>query len=209
LQRYAQATRTFLYISVLLGALGALLIVAQAWLFADVVTGAFAHGEGPRQLQTQLVALLGVVIARAALAWASELAAGSCSAQAKSQLRAALLRRVSQLGLDSSRRERTGELAILATRGIDVLDGYFSLYLPQLLLAVIVPLVVLAAILSADWISAAIVALTIPLIPLFMALVGAGTRERMDRQVRALGQLGGHFLSRIPSGSCVCPLGRW
>ncbi|HEU0249282.1 MAG TPA: thiol reductant ABC exporter subunit CydD [Solirubrobacteraceae bacterium] len=197
LQRYARVTRAFLYISVLLGSLGALLIVAQAWLLAEVVTGAFAHGEGLRQLQSQLVALLLVVIARAALAWGAELAASNCSAQAKSQLRAALLQRVCQLGLDSSRRERTGELAVLATRGIDVLDGYFSLYLPQLLLAVIVPVVVLAAILSADWISAAIVALTIPLIPLFMALVGAGTRERMDRQVQALQQLGGHFLDVI------------
>ena len=91
--------------------------------------------------------LLLVVAARAAVAWAAELAASRSSARAKSQLRAALLERVAALGSDSSREQRTGELAILATRGIDALDGYFSLYLPQLSLAVIVPVVVIVAVL--------------------------------------------------------------
>ncbi len=197
LARYARATRTFLRVSVALGALAALLVVCQAWLLADVVARAFASHKGLHQLRNPLLALLCVVLARALVAWAAELAAGRCSAESKSQLRAALLERVARLGLDSSRRERTGELAIIATRGIDALDGYFSLYLPQLLLAAIVPVVVLAAVLPSDWISGAIIAFTIPLIPLFMALVGASTRERMDRQLRTMQQLGGHFLDVV------------
>jgi ATP-binding cassette subfamily C protein CydCD len=197
LLRYARATRTFLFISVALGSLSALLIVAQAWLLASVVAGAFSNGEDLAQLRTQLIVLLCVVVARAVVAWAAELAASRCSAQAKSQLRTALLERVAQLGLKSSRKERTGELAVLATRGIDALDGWFSLYLPQLFLAVIVPLVVLVAVFSRDWISGAIIAFTIPLIPLFMALVGATTRERMDRQLHTLQRLAGHFLDVV------------
>ncbi len=194
LLRYARATRTFLFASVGLGALSALLIVAQAWLLADVVASAFSDGRSVAQLQTPLVVLLCVVLARATVAWGAELAAGRSSAQAKSQLRGALLERVAGLGSSGSREERAGELAVLATRGVDALDGYFSLYLPQLFLAVIVPLVVLVAVVDKDWISAAIIAATIPLIPLFMALVGATTRERMDRQLRTLQRLGGHFL---------------
>jgi len=203
LLRYARATRVFLFVSVGLGVLGALLIVAQAWLLADVVAGAFVSGRGLAQLRTPLEALLCVVLARAVVAWAAELGANRSSARAKSQLRAALLERVAELGPNGShgpggsRERRTGELAILATRGIDALDGWFSLYLPQLLLAVIVPVVVLAVVLVKDWISAAIIAVTIPLIPLFMALVGATTRERMDRQVRILERLGGHFLDVV------------
>lgn len=197
LLRYARATRTFLFVSVALGALSALLIVAQAWLLTDVVASAFVHDGGVEQLQTPLIALGCVVGGRALVAWAAELAAGRCSAQAKSQLRGALLERVSQLGLDGSRTQRTGDLAVLATRGIDALDGYFSLYLPQVFLAVIVPLVVLAAVFDKDWISGAIIAFTIPLIPLFMALVGAATRERMDRQLRTLQRLAGHFLDVV------------
>lgn len=195
LLQYARATRAFLFTSVGLGALSALLIVLQAWLLADVVASAFSGGKSVAQLQTPLIALLCVVVARAVTAWAAELAACRCSARAKSQLRGLLLERVAGLGLD--RRERTGELAVLATRGVDALDGYFSLYLPQLLLAVIVPLVVLGAVVGRDWISAAIIAATIPLIPLFMALMGATTRERMDRQLRTLQRLAGHFLDVV------------
>jgi thiol reductant ABC exporter CydD subunit len=182
---------------VTLGALSALLIVTQAWLLADVVARAFIGGRSLDQLRAPLVALLAVVFARAGVAWGGELAAVRCSARAKSQLRGALLERIPVLGLDGSREQRTGQLAILASRGIDALDGYFSLYLPQLFLAVIVPVVVIAAVLAGDWISAAIIALTIPLIPLFMALVGATTKERMDRQVEALERLAGHFLDVV------------
>ncbi len=197
LLRYARATRAFLIVSVCLGVLSALLIVAQAWLLADVVSRAFTGEKSVAQLQTPLAALLVVVVARAGVAWGAELAASRSSARAKSQLRHALLTRIPALASDSAREQRTGGLAILATRGIDALDGYFSLYLPQLFLAVIVPSVVIAAVLSADWISAAIIAFTIPLIPLFMALVGASTRERMDRQFRSLERLAGHFLDVV------------
>ncbi len=171
--------------------------MAQAWLLVDVVVVVFSHGKDLERLKEPLIALLFVVVARALVAWAAELAAGHCSAQAKSQLRAALLARVSQLGLNSSRTQSTGELTVLATRGLDALDGYFSLYLPQLLLAAIVPVVVLVAVVSQDWISAAIIAFTLPLIPLFMALVGAATREKMNRQVRTLQRLAGHFLDVV------------
>ena len=208
LLRYTRATRTFLLLSVALGGLRALLIVAQAWLLVDVVVGAFSHGKGLSQLQGPLLALLCVILARALVAWAAELAAGRCSAQAKSQLRRALLERVSQLGLDSSRTQSTGELTVLATRGLDALDGYFSLYLPQLLLAAIVPFVVLVAVVSQDWISAAIIAFTLPLIPLFMALVGAATREQMDRQMRTLQRLAGHFLDVVAGLGTLKVFGR-
>jgi thiol reductant ABC exporter CydD subunit len=197
LLRYARATRTFLFVSVGLGVCSALLIVLQAWLLADVVAGAFLAGKSLARLQTQMVVLLGVVLARALVAWGAELAASRSSARAKSQLRAALLERLAALGLDSSREQRTGELAILATRGVDALDGYFSLYLPQLFLAVIVPLVVLVVVVFEDWLSALIIAATIPLIPLFMVLVGATTRERMDQQLRTLERLAGHFLDVV------------
>ena len=194
---YARATHTFLFVSVTLGVLSALLIVAQAWLLADVVARAFLGGRGLEQLRNPLIALLLVVLARATVAWAAELAASRSSARAKSQLRTALLQHVATLGLDNSREQRTGELAILATRGIDALDGYFSLYLPQLFLAVIVPVVVIVVVLWNDWLSAAIIAFTIPLIPLFMALVGAATKERMDDQFRTLERLAGHFLDVV------------
>ena len=197
LLRYARATRNFLIVSVVLGCVSALLILSQAWLIADIVSRAFIGGRSLSDLETAMLLLLAVVLFRALVAWGSELAASRASARSKSQLRTALLERVPGLGLDSAREQSSGELAILATRGIDVLDGYFSLYLPQLFLAVIVPVAVIVAVLWDDWISAAIIAFAVPLIPLFMALVGASTQKRMDRQLRTLEQLAGHFLDVV------------
>jgi thiol reductant ABC exporter CydD subunit len=197
LLRYARATKPFLVALIGLGALTALLIIAQAWLLADVVAGAFGGRRGIAALRLPLEALLCVVLARAAVAWARDVVADRSSARAKSQLRDALLKHVAALGPQRPGEQRTGELAVLATRGIDALDGYFSLYLPQLFLAVIVPLAVLAVLADRDWISALIIAGTLPLIPLFMALVGAATRDRMQLQLRTLQQLAGHFLDVV------------
>src|SRR4051812_16000265 len=184
--RRARSARAAVVAAVVLGVMTALLLIAQAWLLARAVAGT-------DRTRAALGALLGVVLARAATAWLGETAAARCSARVKSELRAALLLRATAPGAPHA----PGALTTLATRGIDALDGYFARYLPQLVLAVIAPAIVLAALLARDWVTAAIVVFTLPLIPLFMALVGAGTRERMDAQVRTLQRLGGHFLDVV------------
>jgi thiol reductant ABC exporter CydD subunit len=196
LLRYARATRSFIAASVSLGTSGALLVIAQAWLLATVIARAFS-GSGLSQLRGSIVALLAVVLARAAVAWGVELVAARASALAKTQLRGALLAQVAALGPGRIGAERTGAIATLATRGIDALDDYFSLYLPQVMLAAIVPSAVLIALLASDWISALIVAFTLPLIPVFMTLVGAATRDRTAAQLKVLQRLAGHFLDVV------------
>ena len=207
LSRYARATRTFIAASIGVGALSASLVIAQAWLIAVAVAGAFG-GKGLAQLSSALVVLGGVVLARGLVAWAAELLATRSSTRVKQQLRAALLARLAALGPARLREQRTGEIATLATRGIDALDGYFSLYLPQLFLAVLVPLAVLAAVLASDWISALIIVFTLPLIPLFMALVGASTRDRTEAELRALQRLAAHFLDAVSGLTTLKVFGR-
>ncbi|WP_181784517.1 thiol reductant ABC exporter subunit CydD, partial [Pseudonocardia pini] len=90
-----------------------------------------------------------------------------------------------------------GALVTLATRGLDALDDYFARYLPQLVLAVLVPVAVLVVVAGADWVSALVIAVTLPLIPLFMALVGMHTQARTARQWALLEKLGGHFLDVV------------
>ena len=197
LLRYARTTRAYLVVSVLLGGLTALLVVAQAWLLADTVAGAFAHRETLAQLRLPVALLLAAIVGRAALGWCTERAAQRASARAKSELRTALVEHVAALGPARLETERTGGLTVLATRGIDALDGYFSRYLPQVFLAVIVPVTVIAVVGGLDWISAAIIAVTVPLVPLFMALVGASAGERMERQIHTLQRLAGHFLDAV------------
>jgi ATP-binding cassette subfamily C protein CydD len=194
---YARATRPFLIALVVAGAVGAALIIVQAWLLADIIAGAVAAGKGVGALSVPFTVLLAVVVARASIGWGREVMAERASARVKAQLRDALLEHVAALGPGRATHRWTAQITVLSTRGIDALDGYFSLYLPQLCLAVIVPVAVLVAIGAQDWISALIIAATLPLIPLFMALVGAATRERMEHQLRSLQQLAGHFLDVV------------
>ncbi|MFD7471411.1 thiol reductant ABC exporter subunit CydD [Streptomyces sp. NPDC059837] len=197
LLRYARATRFFLMAVVGLGAAGAALVIAQAMLIAEVVVGAFQHGHSVSELRTPLVLLVAVAIGRAVVSWLTELAAHRASAAVKSELRGRLLERAAALGPGWLSGQRTGSLVALATRGVDALDDYFSRYLPQLGLAVVVPVAVLARIVTEDWVSAAIIVVTLPLIPVFMALIGWATRSQMDRQWRLLSRLSGHFLDVV------------
>ncbi|MDQ0582099.1 ATP-binding cassette subfamily C protein CydCD [Streptomyces rishiriensis] len=197
LLRYARATRLFLVAVVGLGAAGAALVIAQAMLVAEVVVGAFQHGLSITELGTPLLLLVAVAIGRALVAWLTELAAHRASAAVKSELRGRLLERATALGPNWLSGRRTGSLVALATRGVDALDDYFSRYLPQLGLAVVVPIAVLARIVTEDWVSAAIIVGTLPLIPVFMVLIGWATQSRMDRQWRLLSRLSGHFLDVV------------
>ena len=197
LLRYARATRGFLLASVLLGLLTAGLVIAQATLIAEIIVGAFQQDASSGELAAPLGWLVAVSVGRAVVAWLTELAAHRSSAAVKSELRARLLRHATALGPGALSGQRTGELTALATRGVDALDDYFGRYLPQLGLAVVVPLAVLARVGWSDWISALTIALTLPLIPVFMVLIGWATQSRMDRQWRMLSQLSHHFLDVV------------
>ncbi|MFE1957487.1 thiol reductant ABC exporter subunit CydD [Streptomyces sp. NPDC059479] len=197
LLRYARATRYFLIAVVALGVAGAGLVIAQAMLIAEVVVGAFQRGLDGSELRTPLLLLVAVAVGRALVSWLTELAAHRASAAVKSELRGRLLERATALGPGWLSGQRTGSLVALATRGVDALDDYFARYLPQLGLAVVVPVAVLARIVTEDWVSAAVIVLTLPLIPLFMVLIGWATQARMDRQWRLLSRLSGHFLDVV------------
>lgn len=197
LLRYARSTRLFLGAVVALGLAGAVLVVGQAMLIAEIVVGAFEKGLDGGALRTPLLLLAAVALGRALVAWLTELAAHRASAAVKSELRGRLLERAADLGPGWLSGRSTGSLVALATRGVDALDDYFSRYLPQLGLAVVVPVAVLARIVTEDWVSAAIIVVTLPLIPLFMILIGMATQSRMDRQWRLLSRLSGHFLDVV------------
>ncbi len=197
LLHHARATRLFLAAVVALGLVGALLVIAQAMLIAEIVVGGFEDGLTVTALRTPLLLLAAVALGRALVAWLTELAAHRASAAVKSELRGRLLERAALLGPDWLSGQRTGSLVALATRGIDALDDYFARYLPQLGLAVVVPVAVLARIVTEDWVSAAIIVVTLPLIPLFMILIGWATQSRMDRQWQLLSRLSGHFLDVV------------
>ena len=197
LARYARATRAYLAATTACGVATAVLVIAQAGLLADILTRGFLDRTGLGPLRVELGLLAGVVVARAVLSYLQEAAAHRAAAAVKAQLRRSLLGRLPTLGPDWVAENKAGELSTLMSRGVDALDGYFARYLPQLVLSVVVPAAVLARILLADWESMAIVAVTLPLIPVFMVLIGLYTRRETERQWHLLHRLGGHFLDVV------------
>jgi ATP-binding cassette, subfamily C, bacterial CydD len=196
LLRHASAARGYLIVTVCLGLATTALVLAQASLLAHVLAGA-ARGGGLTALRGSIAALAVVLIARAVAAFGGEAAALRAAAVVKSQLRRRLVAKALRLGPAWLTRQQSGEITTLATKGLDALDPYFARYLPQLLLGYLVPLAVLARVTAADWISGLVIAVTLPLIPVFAILVGLHTRARTQRQWRLLAALGGHFLDVI------------
>jgi thiol reductant ABC exporter CydD subunit len=197
LLKYARSTRTFLIASLVVQAVQALLIVTQAFLLATIIVNVFTAGQDLSDVMPQIIRLAGVIGLRAVTAFLAEWLAHRTAATAMSELRMAAWRHMVGLGPAWLSNQRTGELAQLLVRGIGGLEPYYARYLPQLVLAVVVPLIVGVAILTQDVIAAVIVALTVPLIPVFMILIGWVSQAKVDRQWRWLSVLGNHFLDVV------------
>ncbi len=201
LLRHCAAARGYLTVTVGLGLAATALILVQAGLLARLLAGA-ATGTGVALLAGPLGLLAAVLLARAAAGYGGEVTALRAAAAVKSQLRRRLTGHVLALGpswlcQSSQARHRPGEVTTLATRGLDGLDAYFARYLPQLVLACVVPFAVLIRVGLADWISGVVIGVTLPLIPLFAILVGLHTKAVTQRQWRLLARLGGHFLDVV------------
>jgi thiol reductant ABC exporter CydD subunit len=192
LLRLSRPARRYLALTVALGLASAGLLLVLAWTVATAVARTQMGGADLADLRTPLAALLAVVILRAALSGVQETAGHRAGARVKSHVRAAVLARAAEPGWQSS--VSTGRQATLVTRGIDALDGYVAKFLPQLVLACIVPVVVLVQIALVDWVSGLLIAVTLPLVPVFMILIGLHTQKRTARQWRSLSVLASHFL---------------
>ena len=186
----AKATRRYLVASVLVGVVTSFLIIAQAWLIADGVTTTFALQRVPEGMPTLLAVLAAVFLARAALGWLNSWLSHRSAAAVKSQLRRDVLRAHLETPVGGA---SSTTLIRVVTRGLDDLDGYFSKYLPQLGLASTVPFIVGGVVLLTDWASAAIIAITLPLIPIFMILIGWTTEKSTKRSFAVADKLANHF----------------
>jgi thiol reductant ABC exporter CydD subunit len=189
LMRAEQSVRRHLAVTFAAAMAAGLLVLVQAELLAGVLSGRFTT--------VALAGLAAVVGVRALLGWTQGIFAGRTATGVKSALRHRLLARLRELGPARLAGHRSGELVTLTGRGLDRLDAYLTGYLPSIAVAAVVPLAVLVRLFAADLASAVIVLVTLPLIPLFGALVGMTTKAVTEQQFRALSRLGGHFLDVV------------
>lgn len=204
LLRRVPAARRDLAVLALLGVLAAGLVLAQATALAVLLATAF---DG-RLDRPALAGFIAAVSARSLLVWAQGTVSARVAATVKAALRVELLDAVGRHGPTWVAGQRAGQLATLTGRGLDALDAYFTGYLPQLVLSVTVPVAVIARIFVADWSSALIIAVTLPLIPIFGVLLGWQAQAATERQWRRLATLGGHFLDMIAGLPTLRAFGR-
>ena len=197
LTRSSAAAKAHLAVTVALGALELGLIVAQATLLAHVIVAAFLGGASLGDVSTELAWLAAVAVGRGVVAAGFESAGRIGAARVMNELRRQLVHHLLFTRPGALAGEHRGELAAAAVQGVDALEPYFARYLPQVALAGLAPPVILAWAFPRDLESAAILAGTFPLIPVFMILIGKLAERRTRARWRVLSRLSAHFLDVV------------
>ncbi|MGL6286292.1 heme ABC transporter permease/ATP-binding protein CydD [Aeromonas hydrophila] len=174
-----------------------ILMVAQAWLLATLLHGFIIEGTTPAQSIPLFIALLLVTLGKAVLAYGREVASFKAGSAVRQAIRELVLTRLGRLGPAYIQRRPAGSWASLLLEQIENMQDFFSRYLPQMAIAVFIPVVILVAVFPVNWAAGLILLGTAPLIPLFMILVGVGAADANRRNFQALARLSGHFLDRL------------
>ncbi len=182
--------------------------VVQSFQLSRVVAGVFLDQRTLQDVNSILRFILFLVLMRVLFTVISEILAGRMTVRIKHKLRADLLAKVDRLGPEYLKNEQTGELATTALQGVDALDAYFSQYLPQVLVSVMLPLTILAVVFPIDLLTGIVFILTAPLIPLFMMLIGWAAEGLTKRQWKALTHLGSYLLDTLQGIATLKVLGR-
>ena len=195
--RSTRSARVPLVGAVLLGVATSLLVVAQAVLLGRVIASAFPGGQDLSEVSGDLWILVAVVGARALCAFGFETSGRLGARRVVGELRASLTTQMLETRPAGLRGQRAGELVTNAVQGLSSLEAYFARYLPQLVLAVVVPVVILIYIFPRDFAAGAILLVTLPIIPFFMILIGLAARTATERRWRTLSLLSAHFLDAV------------
>ncbi|ELY5816052.1 cysteine/glutathione ABC transporter permease/ATP-binding protein CydD [Cronobacter turicensis] len=197
LKQQSVISRRWLNLSRLLGVVSGLLIVAQAWLLADLLNDLIIKAI-PREAQLlPFVLLILVFVLRAWVVWLREKVGFHAGQHIRARIRQQVMNRLQEAGPAWIQGKPAGSWATLILEQIDDMHDFYARYLPQMALAASVPLLIVLAIFPYNWAAALILLCTAPLIPLFMAMVGMGAADANRRNFQALARLSGNFLDRL------------
>lgn len=197
LKQQSVISRRWLGLSRILGLLSGLLIVAQAWILARLLDHMIMASIPREALLLPFILLVLIFILRAWVVWLREKVGFHAGQHIRQEIRRKVLDRLHHAGPAWIQGKPVGSWATLVLEQIEDMHDYYARYLPQMSLAVMVPVLILITIFPSNWAAALILLGTAPLIPLFMALVGMGAADANRRNFQALARLSGHFLDRL------------
>lgn len=207
LLKYASSARRHIILISILGIVTAVLVIAQTLALSAVLSPAVTSGASLTQVRTPLLLLVAIVIARAAVIGVREALGHRAADRTIRELRGRVLTHISNLG-PRWRATHGSEASTLLSRGLTDLSPYFVDYLPQLVLTATVTPLALATILFLDFWSAFIAAIVVPLIPIFMALIGRFTQSASSEKLETMQTLGAQMLDLIAGLPTLRALGR-
>ncbi|MFC2063968.1 thiol reductant ABC exporter subunit CydD [Chloroflexota bacterium] len=194
-------TITFLWLS----GLG---VVLQAWFLSSIINMVFLEQKSFSDVTHLVYILLGIILIRSLSTFIHKYFAGELSLSIRTNLRQRLLDHLVSSNPVSSTDTRTGELANTVMEGVEALDAWFSQYLPQLILAAILPISILLLVFPIDLLTGLVFLFTAPLIPLFMWLIGKAAESATGKQWKLLSQLSAYLLDVIQGLTTLKILGR-
>ena len=207
LLKYARSARVHIVFTAFLGLLTAALVIVQALLISRAASPVIEGTADLRDVMPTIGLLIGVLAVRAATIGLRETLSQRAAEKAVREMRGAVLDHVEKLG-PRWRARHGADVATLATRGLADLEPYFIKYLPQLILAMTVTPLALLTMLLLDFWSALIAAIVIPLIPVFMILIGRFTQESSRRKLASMERLGSQLLDLMAGLPTLRGLGR-
>lgn len=197
LRQQQKTVKKWLYLNVLLGSAGALLIVAQMGLLASMLHKMIAEKQSPTTFLPQLALLLGCFFGRAVILWLRERAGFQAGKTLRLHLRQQIMDKLATVGPMTIQQRPAGSWATLMLEQVENIHNFYARYLPQQFLSLIVPLVILCFVFPLNWAAGLILFLTLPLLPIFMALAGFKAADANQRNIGVLSRLSGQFLDSL------------
>lgn len=203
LKQQSKLAQRWLILTIALGFISSLLLVAQAGLIASILHKLIILHTDKHMLIWAFSALIALVAARALCTWGKEIASYRFGEAIRLHLRTQILNKLNQLGAATIGQKPAGVWVSLILEQVEDTQDFFARYLPQMALSVFIPLVILAVVFPTNWAAGVIFLITAPLVPLFMAFVGSKSADANRRNVKALQRLSGHFYDRLQAMTTI------
>jgi ATP-binding cassette subfamily C protein CydD len=203
LKQQSSLAKRWLMIAIGLGVLSSVFLVAQAALLASILHQLIIENVDKSELVGHFAGLALSVVGRAGCTWGREIAGYRCGEQVRVYIRQLILDKLRDLGPAYIKGKPAGTWATLLLEQVEDMQDFFSRYLPQMSLSVMIPFVILVVVFPVNWAAGLIFLITAPLVPIFMALVGMKAADANRKNFKALQRLSGHFYDRLQSMTTI------
>ncbi|WP_135380622.1 heme ABC transporter permease/ATP-binding protein CydD [Vibrio tasmaniensis] len=203
LKQQSKLAKRWLMIAISLGVLSSVFLIAQAALLASILHQLIIENVDKSELVGHFAGLALSVVGRAGCTWGREIAGYRCGEQIRVYIRQLILDKLRELGPAYIKGKPAGTWATLLLEQVEDMQDFFSRYLPQMSLSVMIPFIILVVVFPVNWAAGLIFSLTAPLVPMFMALVGMKAADANRKNFKALQRLSGHFYDRLQSMTTI------